>query len=47
MHYLVTIAEEVKKIIILRKKIRFDPMTSHSYEQQIWDIYSKITSLKE
>jgi hypothetical protein len=47
MHYLVSIADVVKQIIVLRKKIRFDPMESHDYEQQIWKLYSKITSLKE
>jgi hypothetical protein len=47
MHYLVSIAELVKQIIVLRKKIKFDAMNSHGYEQQIWDLYSKITTLKE
>ena len=32
MMYLCKIAEEVKKIAVLRKKIRFDPLNSHSYE---------------
>jgi hypothetical protein len=47
MMYLCQIAEEVKKIAVLRKKIRFDPLNSHSYEQEIWSLYTKITSLKE
>jgi hypothetical protein len=47
MHYLVQIAEVVKKIIVLRKKIRVDPVKSHEYEQSIWKLYSEITSLKE
>lgn len=47
MHYLVSIAELVKEIIVLRKKIKFDPHNSHGYEQRIWDLYHEITSLKE
>jgi hypothetical protein len=47
MHYLVSIAEEVKKIVVLRQKIKYDPSNSHSYEKQIWALYKQITSLKE
>jgi hypothetical protein len=40
MKYLTDIVKEVKKIAVLRKKIRFDPLNSHAYEQEIWYLYT-------
>jgi hypothetical protein len=47
MLYLVKISEETKKIQILRNKIKFDPIQTPKYEQQIWFLYISITKLKE
>ena len=47
MKYLVEIYNCVKKIAMLKKKMKNDPLNARKHEKAIWSLYQKVTDNKD
>ena len=47
MQYLVEIYRCVKRIAILKKKMKNDPLNARSHEKEIWNLYQRVTENKD
>ena len=47
MKYLVEIYRCVKRIAILKKKMKNDPLNARSHEKEIWNLYQRVTENKD
>jgi hypothetical protein len=45
--YLVKISECVKQVSVLKKKMQYDVLNSHIYEEEMWGLYTQVTKLKD
>jgi len=47
MEQLVSMVEDIGKILLFRKRVENDPTNTSKYEHGIWKLYSRITDHKK